>query len=244
MSKSITYQIVSQDPNNYNTVSFNPTIPWNTHKVQYKITNINTFSNFLITTNDDYIECDTNSGDPKKFTCFWDKTNWELEEIVKLLNETLPITVAITDSGVLSFEYTRPFTITNASHRVKLILGLYHTKFPIESNSNNTIIANSTPMLNYGNILYLKSLQGNSVGMIHDSMNVHAPCIYRINTFLKAGLPLLSDKKGDKIIVNAEAAKTITMQLVDFMYEPVILKSPMFITIKIKMHELQQSYAR
>ena len=68
--------------------------------------------------------------------------------------------------------------------------------------------------------------------------------LYRINTFLKAGLPLLSDKKGDKIIVNAEAAKTITMQLVDFMYEPVILKSPMFITIKIKMHELQQSYAR
>ena len=51
--------------------------------------------------------------------------------------------------------------------------------------------------------------------MIHDSSNVYAPCIYRINTFLKSGLPLISDRKGDKIIVNAEAAKTITMQLVD-----------------------------
>ena len=55
MSKSTTYQIVSQDPKNYNTITFNPTIPWNTHRVQYKITNVNTYSNFLITTDDDYI---------------------------------------------------------------------------------------------------------------------------------------------------------------------------------------------
>ena len=238
MTKSISYQIVSQDPKNYNTVSFNPTIPWNTHRVQYKITNINTFSNFLITTDDDYIEFDTSPGDPRKFTCFKNKTSWELEEIVKLLNEELPLVVSITDAGTLSFQYTKPFQLTDASHRVKLILGLYHMKFPISSDDNNFIIADSTPMLNYGNVLYLRSLQGNSVGMIHDSVNVYAPCIYRINTFLKSGLPLISDKKGDKIIVNAEAAKTITMQLVDFMYEPVILKSPMFITLKIKMHEL------
>ena len=164
--------------------------------------------------------------------------NWELEEIVKLLNEELPLVVSITDAGTLSFQYTKPFQLTDASHRVKLILGLYHMKFPINSDSDNFIYADSTPMLNYGNVLYLRSLQGNSVGMIHDSVNVYAPCIYRINTFLKSGLPLISDKKGDKIIVNAEAAKTITMQLVDFMYEPVILKSPMFITLKIKMHEL------
>ena len=242
MSKSMTYQIVSQDPENYNTVSFNPTIPWNTHRVQYKITNINTFSNFLITTDDDYIEFDTSPGDPRKFTCFKNKTNWELEEIVKILNEELPLITTITDSGTLSFQYTKPFQLTGASHRVKLILGLYHMKFPIKSDENNFIIADSTPILNYGNVLYLKSLQGNSVGMIHDSANVYAPCIYRINTFLKSGLPLISEKKGDKIIVNAEAAKTIKMQLVDFMYEPVILKSPMFITLKIKMHELNNTH--
>ena len=242
MSKSMTYQIVSQDPENYNTVSFNPTIPWNTHRVQYKITNINTFSNFLITTDDDYIEFDTTPGDPRKFTCFKNKTSWELEEIVKILNEELPLITTITDAGTLSFQYTKPFQLTDASHRVKLILGLYHMKFPISCDSNNFIIAASTPMLNYGNVLYLRSLQGNSVGMIHDSSNVYAPCIYRINTFLKSGLPLISDRKGDKIIVNAEAAKTITMQLVDFMYEPVILKSPMFVTLKIKMHELNNTH--
>ena len=90
-------------------------------------------------------------------------------------------------------------------------------------------------MVTYGNLLYLKSHQGNSVGMMINDKNYHTPCIYRINQFLKSGVPLISDKKGDKIIVNAEAAKTITMQLVDFMYEPVILKSPMFITVKIKM---------
>ena len=242
MSKSTTYQIVSQDPKNYNTITFNPTIPWNTHRVQYKITNVNTYSNFLITTDDDYLTYDANFGDPRTFKCFKNKTTYELEEIVKLLNDELPLTVSINDEGTLSFQGSRAFEFTDASHRVKLILGLYHMKFPVKSDENNFITADSTPILNYGNVLYLKSLQGNSVGMIHDSANVYAPCIYRINTFLKSGLPLISEKKGDKIIVNAEAAKTIKMQLVDFMYEPVILKSPMFITLKIKMHELNNTH--
>ena len=126
MSKSMTYQIVSQDPENYNTVSFNPTIPWNTHRVQYKITNINTFSNFLITTDDDYIEFDTTPGDPRKFTCFKNKTSWELEEIVKILNEELPLITTITDIMLLR----RP-------HGSKTLLAILTVK-PFKNLSPNT----------------------------------------------------------------------------------------------------------
>ena len=235
MTDFVTYQVHSKDPNNYGTISFNPDIPWNTHKVEYKVTNLNTFANFLITTDDDYIELKT-TGDPRQYKIFKNKTSYELEEVIKLLNEELPVTCTVTDTGVISMEYTKDFQIIDASHRVKLLLGLYHSKFPINSNSeNNTIIADSTPMLTYGNVLYLKSNQGNALGMIIEGDRYHTPCIYRINNFLKPGLPIISNQKGDRVIVNAEAAKTITMQLVDFMYEPIVLKSPMFVTLKIKL---------
>ena len=242
MSKSITYQIYSQDPKKYNTVSFNPTIPWNTFKVEYKVINVNTFSNFLITTKDDFITIEeefpkTTIRNTYKFT---DKSSYDIDELAQMLTNMfsdMAIIVDLNDSGVLDFSgNTGILKITDASHRVKLLLGLYNMKFPIVS-KDSLIEAESTPLVSYGNVLYLKSHQGNSVGMTLDDKNYHTPCIYRINQFLKSGIPLISDKKGDKIIVNAEAAKTITMELVDFMFEPVILKSPMFITIKIKMIE-------
>ena len=235
MTDFVTYQVHSKDPNNYGTISFNPDIPWNTHKVEYRVTNLNTFANFLITTEDDYIEYDSSFTEPRKIKCFKNKTSYELEEIVKLLNEELPFITTVTDTGVLSMQYTKAFQITDASHRVKLLLGMYHSEFPLNSDSNNCIISESTPMLTYGNVLYLKSNQGNALGMIIEGNRYHSPCIYRINNFLKPGLPIISNQKGDKVIVNAEAAKTITMQLVDFMYEPIVLKSPMFITLKIKI---------
>ena len=234
MTDFVTYQVHSKDPNNYGTISFNPDIPWNTHKVEYKVTNLNTFTNFLITTDDDYIELKT-TGDPRQYKIFKNKTSYELEEVIKLLNEELPVVASVSDTGVISMEYTKDFQIIDASHRVKLLLGLYHSKFPINSNASKSVIADSTPMLTYGNVLYLKSNQGNALGMIIEGNRYHSPCIYRINNFLKPGLPIISNQKGDKVIVNAEAAKTITMQLVDFMYEPIVLKSPMFVTLKIKL---------
>ena len=232
MTKSVTYQIYSQDPENYGTVSINPVIPWNTFKVEYKVINVNTFSNFLITTSDDYIRTASADGKVHSEYKFKDKSNYDLDELPTLISELTGLTVKINDAGVLEFSAgPSSDVITECSHRVKLLLGLYNMSFPITLPA----VASSTPMLNYGNLLYLKSIQGASVGMILDQGQASTPCIYRINSFLKSGLPLISDKKGDKIIVNAEAAKTISMQLVDFMYEPVILKSPMFVTLKIKL---------
>ena len=240
MSKSVTYQIYSQDPNNYNTVTFNPTIPWNTHRVEYKVTNVNTFSNFLITTKDDYVTIEDSSGfyEPKMTYTFTDRSAYDIDELPAMLTEMFSpsgVSVNMREDGCLELNGSKDIRITACSHRVSLLLGIYNIKLPILSSETGVIVCPSTPMVTYGNLLYLKSHQGNSVGMMINDKNYHTPCIYRINQFLKSGVPLISDKKGDKIIVNAEAAKTITMQLVDFMYEPVVLKSPMFITVKIKM---------
>ena len=40
--------------------------------------------------------------------------------------------------------------------------------------------------------------------------------------------------KPIKIKVNTDSLKYLEMRLVDFMFQPVILKSPLFITLKIK----------
>ena len=40
--------------------------------------------------------------------------------------------------------------------------------------------------------------------------------------------------KPIKIKCNTDSLKYLEMRLVDFMYEPIILKSPLFITLKIK----------
>ena len=245
--KAVTYQIYSHDPSNYGTVSINPTIPWNTHKVEYKVVNVNTFANFLVTTKDDYIIFTIKNQTANKIITygsevFRDRSEYNIEEIPELLNKNgnSNITVSLTEYNTLMFRYSEVvnWEITDASHIVKLLLGLYNMSFPITSSTNrssNIIEAASSPMLNYGNLLYLESLQGASLGMTLDNKSYHTPCIYRINSFLKPGIPVINNKKGDKIIVNAEAAKTISMQLVDFMYEPIILKSPLFVTLKIKM---------
>ena len=240
MSDSITYQIHSKDPSNYGTVSFSPDIPWNTHKVEYRVTNVNTFSNFLITTADDYIKIKVQRDIGTKeyfYTNFVEKTSYEIEEVITMFNELFTeanVTVELTESNVLRFSSNFDFSITECSHRIKLLIGAYHMKLPVHSTDTELEIA-STPMLSYGNVLYLKSQQGNAMGVIIENGKYHAPCIYRINSFLKPGLPLICDKKGDKVVTNAESAKVITMQLVDFMYEPVIIKSPMFVTIKINV---------
>ena len=235
--KSITYQIFSHDPDRYGTVSFCPTIPWNTSRVEYKVTNLNTYCNFLITTKDDYLIIEDKESQIRAHYNLTDRTSYDIDELPSMLTDMFSdsgVTATMNECGCLVLTGTHEFKITECSHRVKLLLGLYNLKLPIES-VNGTIVCSSTPQLTYANVLYLKSYQGNPVGLMINEQNYHAPCIYRVNQFLKPGLPVISNVKGDRIIVNAEAAKNITMELVDFMYEPIVLKSPMFVTLKMKI---------
>ncbi len=124
---------------------------------------------------------------------------------------------------IASMEY---YAITSA----KII---FHESTP--SNINPVIESAAAPVLNYGNVLYLTSVQGSSIQTRLNTKELCSlPVLYRVNSFMKAGLPLIINKKGDVQIRNTDAARSIKITLVDWMFKPVILKSPMTIALKIK----------
>ena len=246
MTKYLLYQLYSNDPENYGELTFSPIIPWNCEQVEYRVMSVNTFANFMITTNSDEIlfRCPENDDLDDKicWVRFYDQNYYDLDALPDMLStrfEGLGISVAFSSSGTLVFTSSSTFVIDGATHRVKLLLGLFDSTFPISSTYDKTtlkytITAPAVPMVSFGNVLYLQSLQGSAVGSRVDRNYYTAPIIYRLNTFVKAGLPIISNKKQDKVITNTDATNQIKITLVDFKFEKVILKSPLFVCIKIK----------
>ena len=97
-------------------------------------------------------------------------------------------------------------------------------------------------MLCYNNVLYLRSIAGQQIMSRVDKANYSPPVCYRINTFLKSGLPIICDKEkfGEEVETNIEAINNVVikLELVDF--QPVILKSPLFICLEIS--PVEQTY--
>lgn len=60
--------------------------------------------------------------------------------------------------------------------------------------------------------------------------------MFRINSMLIPGLPLIikNNHKKDSINVNYDAISHMKLDLVDYKLEPIILKSPLFITLVIE----------
>ena len=237
------YQLCGSDPDNYGEIVFEPIIPWNCSQVEYRIKSVNTFANFLITTSEDYLCVEDTSTSVSSYVYFPDCNYYDLDSLTETLSELLSsvpgLSVSFSASGTLVFSSVNPFTINSASHRVKLLLGLFDCQFPLDSEYDSSsqyyrITAPACPMTTFGNVLYLQSLQGSAVGSRVDRNYYTAPVIYRINAFIRPGLPLITNKKQNKVVVNTEAAKQIKITLVDFKFEKIILKSPLFVCIKIK----------
>ena len=49
------YSLSSSDPEYYETINVNINIPWKCKQVKYYVSNIITISNFLLTTNEDFL---------------------------------------------------------------------------------------------------------------------------------------------------------------------------------------------
>ena len=67
--------------------------------------------------------------------------------------------ISMDSTNRLIINANKEFVIKEASHRAKLLLGLYDTKLPINS-TNKTIVSPSVPFLCYGNVLYLTARTG------------------------------------------------------------------------------------
>ena len=233
------YSLSSSDPNHYETIDVNINIPWKCEQVKYYVSNVNTMSNFLLTTEEDYLII-VIDGEEYRFT-FSSKTDYEsslindLKELFNCYDKTKTAIIEKNEHGCLKLTLDKDFEIIDASHRVKLLMGLYHTTLPVSS-TDKVYVCSSPPITNYANKLYLVSLQGQAIHASKEGMEYTPSVACSIDTFIKSGLPLIKDFDINpiKTVIQAADLSRSSMTLVDFQFEPVVLLSPLFVTLKIK----------
>ena len=250
------YSLSSSDPEHYETINVNINIPWKCEQVKYYVSNVNTMSNFLLTTDEDFLlilmedieypftfpsRTDYESSlikDLKELFNCYEKTKTaviEKNEHGNCYEKTKTAVIEKNEHGSLKFTLDKDFQIIDASHRVKLLLGLYHTTLPVSS-TDKVYVCSSPPITNYANKLYLVSLQGQAIHASKEGMEYTPSVACSIDTFIKPGLPLIKDFDMNpiKTVIQAADLSRSSMTLVDFQFEPVVLLSPLFVTLKIK----------
>lgn len=226
------YPLVSTDPNNYGTIETDITLQLCSERVNYYIDSLSTCCNFLVTTKSDYILID----DTK--IMFEDKCEYDISALPKYLTRkfnSININVKMNDSNTLTLTGSKDFQIKDASHRVKMLIGLIDMELPLSS-VDKTITFKTSPTSTFNNVLFIRSINGKEM-ITNDNENKHHPLIlFRINSMLIPGLPLIikNNHKKDSINVNYDAISHMKLDLVDYKLEPIILKSPLFITLVIE----------
>lgn len=214
----------------------NISIPWNCEYIKYYISSFNTRANILVCTKDDFIEFIDNEDDTCVTITFPDCYSITINDIKKLFaNEKKVLLNYDSIKRVFKFTSTSNITLRSISHRAALLLGLFNVKTQVNILPAATYEAPDSPILDYGNKFYLVSLQGKAV---YTNLDYTPSIIASIDTFIKDGLPIIVNfemiSKPIKIKVNIDSLKYLEMQLVDFMFQPIIIKSPIFATLKIK----------
>ena len=131
------YSLSSSNPEHYETIEVNINIPWKCEQVKYYVSNINTVSNFLLTTEEDFLLL-VMEGEEYRIT-FINRTDYEsslikdLKQLFNCYEKTRTAVIEKNEHGNLKFTLEKDFQIIDASHRVKLLLGLYHTVLPVSS---------------------------------------------------------------------------------------------------------------
>ena len=123
------------------------------------------------------------------------------------------------------------------AHLAKLITGLFNVKDQFDIPHDEETFVPDLPILDYANKLYLISLQGQAVHSNIRRVEYTPSVMASIDTVIEPFAPIIIDydsSKPIKIKTYTDSLKYIEMRLVDFMYQPVILKSPLFVNIKIK----------
>lgn len=242
--------IKSIDPEKYNTVSFNIDIPWKSRYVKYYVSSINTLSNILLTTDTDYIlfkyiERKNKPTIESIKIQFQNKFKYSIDELVKYLNENQTLLYKGVQTLNFSINENKTITINNSDNdmvvmsctpRIKNLLGLYNTNIDSIVISKSYSISD-IPILQHTKF-YLVSLQGQAVQSNIGDKEYTPSIIGNIDTITLDGKPFIYnfEKEGKplKIKTYTDSLKYLELSLVDFMYQPVVLKSPLFITLKVK----------
>lgn len=222
----------------YSRIRTNVNIPWECNYIKYHVSSLNTKANILITTkDDDIIELNNEPSLTIKFDdCFSLSEKAMLNYFSCINNFTVKI---VNRRLVINSNFD--FMFTKLTHRARLVTGLLNAELnkTYEAGKDHVF---DIPILDYGNKLYLISKQGQGIqsnignkeytpsviGNIDLTIIDEAPLIIKFETY---GRPIEN-------VVNVDSFGMIELELVDFMYQPIILCSPMFVTIKIEPYKV------
>lgn len=222
---------------NYSILKANINVPWECKNIKYYVSSLSMNVNILVSTVDDYIIFENDQDKTCTTISFTDKYNITCSDIEKLFASSSSLISLKYDPNkrVFKISTTKDMTLISMTHRAALLTGMFNVKLPLKIEADNGFECPDIPILDYGNKFYLVSLQGNA---IYTNQDYTPSVIASIDTFIKDGLPMLvnfdSFNKPIKIKINTDGLKYIEMQLVDFMFQPIIVKSPVFVTLKIK----------
>ena len=233
---------VQSKQEDYSRIIMNIDIPWKCPYVKYYISSINTKANILMTTDEDYLlfeYMDENKVEEVKIE-FENMYAYSFTNLVNHMNSCQSvITFKNKNNRTISLSSKHNITFIRGSHRAKLITGLYncrsHSGFQVDANIETDVP--DLPILDFANKLYLVSLQGVAVGSQIGDQEYTPSIIANIDTMIIDNEPIIVNydvTKPIKIKCNTDSLKFLEMRLVDFMYQPVIIKSPLFITLKVK----------
>ncbi len=256
--------VQSTDPESYNTVRTNFDIPWKCEYIKYYVSSINTNCNILMTTTDDVFEYYTYETKTKNIydeeeeeeeeeeyrevsdittIHFQNRSSYTIKSIEDFMNKNTRDDIKWeydNNKRVFIMKMLKNISIERVSHRVALLLGLYNYDLPSDFEANEEdehYPIQDIPILNHTKF-YLVSLQGNPM-YANIGEKQHTPSIIgNIDTITRDGKPIIYnfEKEGKplKIKTYTESLKNLEISLVDFQFQPIILKSPLSISVKIK----------
>ncbi len=230
------FYLHSTDPSSFGTVRFSTSPSIEPGQLYFRIINLSTIASFLITTSKDFFVLQV--GSDTITVNFTDRGEYDLPfDLRKLL--PADFNISLNPQGTLTLSHaTQEFTILEATHRAQLLLGLYYTKLPLKS-TNHEFIMPSVPFVCYGNNLFLQPRVSAVVGRSSDNGLSYTSLCYCVNEIFVPGIAIISHRLGSFTKIAYSDITKMEFTLVDFLGKPVILKSPLFITMElVSEHEL------
>ena len=229
----------TESPKTYSRIRTNINIPWECNYIKYHVSSLNTKANILITTKEDMIKVVDSDGEKYEFN--FEDQYYMYESQLEFFFKPITIfdKVQIVNRH-LKIHSSKDFKFTILSHRARLVTGLLNVKLNEMYKAGDHTF--DIPILDYANKLYLVSKQGQSIQSNIGDQEYTPSIIGNVDAFIKDGSPLFvnfdSMTKPIENVVNIDSFKMIELELVDFMYQPIVLRSPMFVTMRVDPYKV------
>ncbi len=237
----------SNDPSNYGTIDFTSTnLPRLTKLMDYRVVSLMTNASFSVTTSDDYLKVvefkivkDEEKGADVEVDVatyrilFEDKGSYTLSELQECLKQA-SLELSLNNRGLYEIKRGTRFKLTEATHRVNVLLGLYHCQLPLKSDQAGLLVCPSTPYSCVGQLLYLvprtDAVCYTNARGVEETQSI----AYKTNDLIFNGLPIMSSGNGPWFKLRSTELQHLVFTLVDFLFEPVILHSPLYVTLELR----------